>query len=121
MTRTLRALALALTIALTTPAALAKPKTGEPPKPPKKKEERVVGVLLKVVENKLTLQTFGKTAGEVTVVTDKNTKFSLEAEPAALADIKPGLQIVATPATGVAKSIVASKIKVKDKNKDKDK
>jgi hypothetical protein len=119
-----RAVAIALLIALVVPAAHAKPKAGEPPKPPKKKESVVVGILVKVEENKLVLETHGKNAGEATVVTDKNTKFELEDAAATLADLKPGVQIVATPATGVAQKVVATKIdkdKGKKKKKDKDK
>jgi hypothetical protein len=110
MLRTARAVAIALMLALVAAPALAKPKTGQPPKPPKKKESLVVGILIKVEATKLTVQTHGRNAGEVVVSTDRNTKFELEGKPAKLADIAPGLQVVASPATGVAQKVSATKI-----------
>jgi hypothetical protein len=126
MSRLTGSLLLALALALIAPpVSLAKPKDGEPPKPPKKKDPTtLVGILLKVEGTDLVLQTHGKNASEITVKTDKNTKFELNDAAITLAEVKPGMQIVVTPPTGVAQKVVAEKIlpdKKKPKEKDKKK
>jgi hypothetical protein len=102
--------------------ASAKDKVGATPAPAEKKVLDVVGTVLKTDGPNLVVQTRGKNASEVTVVTDANTKFELKGNAAALKDIKPGMQVVVTPNTGTAQKVVATEtLTKKDKEKAKKK
>jgi hypothetical protein len=91
--------------------------TPKPPKPP----APLVGIVLKVDGPKLVIQTRGKGAGEVNVVTDANTKFEAKGKAAALTDIKPGQEVVITPPTGLAQKVVVADEPGKKKKKKADK
>jgi hypothetical protein len=115
---TLASVLLALT--LVTPAAHAKGVKGDKPnkgdKAAKRDPNSVVGKVDKVDGNTLTLlQGHGKKAATVTVTTDANTKIRVNGQDAKLADIKPGMRVVASPNTGTATKVVAMTPK-KDKN-----
>jgi hypothetical protein len=118
--KTVRAL-LAFVLALGLSAGVSfakKPDSGpKPPKPP----EPLVGIVLKVDGPKIVIQTRGKTAGEVRVVTDANTKYEAKGKAAALTDIKPGQEVVITPPTGTAQKVVVADEPGKKKKKKDDK
>jgi hypothetical protein len=100
----------------------AKPKGATPPKDPtqKKSAESIVGTVLKVDGQNINLQTHGKNSGEVTVPTDAKTEFEVNGAKSTLEKIKPGMQVVVTPNTGIAQKVVVSeegKKKAKDKKK----
>ena len=100
----------------------AKPKGATPPKDPnqKKSAESIVGTVLKVDGQNNNLQTHGKNSGEVTVTTDAKTEFEVNGAKSSLEKIKPGMQVVVTPPTGIAQKVVVSeegKKKAKDKKK----
>jgi hypothetical protein len=98
--------AVALVLGLSVGLAYAK-KPDTTPKP-KKEPEPLVGTVLKVDGPKIVIQTRGKTAGEVTVVTDAKTAFEVKGKTAAITDLKPGQQVVVTPPTGTAQKIVVA-------------
>jgi hypothetical protein len=97
--------ALGLILGLSSGLAYAKPKNGEPAAP-KKEPAALVGTVLKVDGTKIVLQTHGKAAGELTVLTDANTQFEAKGKSAAITDIKPGHEVVVTPPTGTAQKVV---------------
>jgi hypothetical protein len=115
---TLASLVLALTL-VTGTAAHAKGNKGDKPnkadKAAKRDPNSVAGLVQKVDGNTLTLKGHGKKAAEVTVTTDAATKIRVNGKPGTLADIKPGMRVVATPNTGTATKVVANTPK-KDKN-----
>jgi hypothetical protein len=122
MRHTTRILALTLTITLATASAQAKPKGATPPKDATEKKDKVaniVGTVLKTDGPKIVLQTHGKQAAEVTVVTDANTHYELNGAVTALDKIKPGMQLVVTPATGTAQKIMITDQPKKSGKKDK--
>jgi len=101
-------------------SASAKDKGGATPAPAEKKVPDVVGTVLKTDGPNLVVQTRGKNASEVTIVTDGNTKFEVKGNAGALKDIKPGMQVVVTPNTGTAQKVVATEVATKkDKAKKK--
>ena len=59
------------------------------------KVESVDGMVITVTSKK----------GETTVTTDANTTFTLDGQPATLADVKEGQRIQATPAEGTATQV----------------
>jgi hypothetical protein len=63
----------------------------------------VVGMVEKVDGSTIMLQTRGKNAGEVSVVTDANTKFEGVTD---LSQVKAGMRVVATPTSGTAQKVV---------------
>ena len=97
---------LALTLALALAAASAHAaKPDKAARAAKRDQAGVSGTVLKVADGVITLQTRGKKAAEVNVTTDANTKFE---GVASAADIKPGMQLVASPNAGTAQKIVVS-------------
>jgi hypothetical protein len=118
MKRLIGVLMLTLAVAFT---AFAKDKGATPAPGTEKKPAEVVGTVLKTDGSNLVVQTRGKNAGEVTVVTDANTKFELKGNAAALKDIKPGMQVVITPVTGTAQKVVVADAGKKEKDKGKKK
>jgi hypothetical protein len=120
MKRFLTIVSVALCLALgaaTTQAA--KPNKGD--KAAKRNADAVTGKVQKVDGNTLTvLAGRGKKAAEVTVTTDAETKVKVNGQDGTLAQIKPGMRVVATPNTGTAKMIRATDAKEgagKGKNK----
>lgn len=97
--------AFVLVSALSVGLVYGKPKAGEPATP-KKEPTAVVGTVVKVDGAKIILQTRGKSAGELTVLTDAKTQFEHKGKPAAITDIKPGHEVVVTPPTGTAQKVV---------------
>ncbi len=100
----------------------AKPKGATPPKDPSQKRDQntLVGTVVKVDGQNINLMTHGKNGGEVTVPTDAKTEFEVNGAKSSLEKIKPGMQVVVTPNTGIAQKIVVSeegKKKAKDKKK----
>ena len=119
MTAIRNMLAVCLIVVLSGVLAYAKAK-GADPAEPKKEPTAVVGTVLKVEGPKITLQTRGKGAGELTVVTDAKTQFEAKGKPVVLADIKPGHEVLVTPPTGTAQKVVVVE-DPKGKNKKKKK
>lgn len=124
MKRVSSVLAFGLTVALAACLVQAKPKGATPAKPADapKKDPATVGLVLKVVENNITVQTYGRNAGEVVVPTDAKTVIQFNGKAILVADIKPGMEIVATPNTGTAQKILVddpAKAKPKKQKKEK--
>lgn len=67
----------------------------------------VAGKVVKVDGTNLVVQTRGKKAAEVTIATDADTVVEINGAKGALADLKAGMQVQATPNTGTAKKITA--------------
>lgn len=109
MKRFVTVIAVALTLALAgTYAHAAKPekaaaKGDKAARAAKRAEGGIGGTVLKVADGVITLQTRGKKAAEVNVTVDANTKFE---GVASAADIKPGMQVMATPNGGTAQKVV---------------
>lgn len=89
------------------------------------KRDSVVGTVQKIDGNSLTvLAGRGKKAAEVTVTTDASTKVKVNGQDGTLAQIKPGMHVVASPNNGTATTLHATdaregagKGKAKGKNK----
>jgi hypothetical protein len=74
----------------------------------KRDANAVAGKVQKVDGTTLTvLSGHGKKAAEVTVTTDASTKVKINGQDGTLAQIKPGMRVVATPNTGTAQTIRA--------------
>jgi len=95
---------LAVCIGLSATFALAKP--GGPPSA-KKQNEPIVGTVLKIDGTNIVIQTHGKDAGEKTIPTDPKTVFELNGSASSLDKIKAGMEVAATPKTGIATKVVA--------------
>jgi hypothetical protein len=123
MPRPTALLCLALLLATAPFPASAKTKGADPAKPNKPAKpaptERV-GLVLKVEPTQLTVQTYGKVPSELLVPVNAKTQVQVEGEPATLADIKPGMNVLISPVAGTAQKILAHK-EGKKKNKDKKK
>jgi uncharacterized protein YndB with AHSA1/START domain len=111
---------LGLALALTGGAFQAHAKKGDAQEKPKKEAVGLVGIVLKVEAPHLIIKTFGKTGGEVKVVTNSQTTYAIEGTPAKIEEIKPGHRVVVTPATGTAQKILVHDDLKKDKKKKKD-
>jgi hypothetical protein len=66
------------------------------------KQDGVAGTVTKVEEKTITIRTRGKKGAEVVVTTDDKTQFT---GVAALGDIKVGMQVRVSPASGTAQKI----------------
>jgi hypothetical protein len=120
MTRFTRLSCLLLPLLAAAFTTAAKPKGAEPPKTdkPRKVAAERVGLVLKVESNQLTVQTYGKARSELVIPVDPKTQVQVDGAPAALADVKPGMQVVVSPLTGTAQKILARQ-EGKKKKKDK--
>src|SRR5882672_3595175 len=98
MNRPTSLLSFALIIALSATLTQAKPKDGTPPKDDAKKDTTLVGAVLKIDGANITIKTRGKNSGEVVIATDAKTEFSLNGKTATIEKIKPGQELVVTPA-----------------------
>jgi hypothetical protein len=99
-------LALALVIALGAGSAFAAGKGNKPNKPNKADKQQhkgVAGTVTKIDGTSIIVQTRGKNGAEVTITTDDKTKFE---GVNAIADIKPGMRVMATPDTGTAQKVI---------------
>jgi len=67
----------------------------------------VAGTVVKIDGNNVVLSPRGKAAGEVTVATDASTEVLVNGAKGALADIKPGMRVQASPAVGTTKTVTA--------------
>jgi hypothetical protein len=110
MQRFLTLASVALVLALGTASAQAgkgdKPNKGD--KAAKRDPNSVIGKVQKVDGNTLTvLAGHGKKAAEVTVTTDANTKVKVNGQDGTLAQIKPGMRVVASPNNGTATTVRA--------------
>ena len=105
---TVIALGIVLGLAGSSAQAAKGSKAPKPAAGANKKAESIVGTVLKIDGASIVVQTRGKNAAEVTVATDNNTKFQINGAAGALADVKPGMNLVATPNTGTAQQIVAA-------------
>jgi phosphate-selective porin len=76
-------------------AVMAQQPTTKPAKGLRGKVESVDGLII-TIKNK---------NGEASVTTDANTTFTLDGNPATLADVKAGERLVAIPADGVATEV----------------
>src|SRR4051812_28195392 len=115
-------LTVALLLSAATLPASAKAKGAEPAKPAKPKQAAAerVGLVLKVEATQLTLQTYGKAQAELVIPVDAKTQVLVNGDAAVLTDIKPGMQVVVSPATGTAQKVMAHKEGKKKKDKKKD-
>jgi hypothetical protein len=118
---TIASVALALVLGAASTQAAKPNKADKADKAAKRNADAVTGKVQKVEGNTLTvLAGRGKKAAEVTVTTDADTKVKVNGQDGTLAQIKPGMRIVATPNTGTAKMIRANDVKEgagKGKNK----
>jgi hypothetical protein len=118
---TIASVALALVLGAASTQAAKPNKADKADKAAKRNADAVTGKVQKVAGNTLTvLAGRGKKAAEVTVTTDADTKVKVNGQDGTLAQIKPGMRIVATPNTGTAKMIRANDVKEgagKGKNK----
>jgi hypothetical protein len=75
------------------------------------------GTILKIDGTSITVKHPVKNADpkEVVVATDKDTKITLDGNEAKLADLKEGMRVKVTPATGTAKTIDAKTVKPRAK------
>ena len=123
MKRFLTVASVALVLALGAASAQAgkADKPNKADKAAKRNADAVAGKVQKVDGNTLTvLAGRGKKAAEVTVTTDAETKVKVNGQDGTLAQIKPGMRVVATPNTGTAKMVRATDAKEgagKGKNK----
>jgi len=126
MKRFLTVASVAIVLALGTASAQAgkgnkADKPNKADKVAKRNAEAVTGKVQKVDGATLTvLAGRGKKAAEVTVTTDADTKVKVNGQDGTLAQIKPGMRVVATPNTGTAKMVRAMDVKEgagKGKNK----
>ncbi len=102
-------LAVVAVVALVGSLALA----GDAPKD-KPKFDGVRGKVVSVDEKALTITVKPKEGDNVTVTTDKDTKFKVDgADGKALTDVKADMYITVTPKEGVAKTVVAVTPKAK--------
>ena len=114
MQRFVTVAAVALILALGTASAQAgkgnkADKAAKGDKAAKRDPNSVVGTVQKVDGNTLTvLAGRGKKAAEVTVTTDASTKVKVNGEDGTLAQIKPGMHVVASPNNGTATTLRAS-------------
>jgi hypothetical protein len=122
MSRPICCYGLLLALTALTFAATAAPKGAEPPKPqkPAKVPTDRVGVVLKVEPAQLTVKTYGKVSSELVIPLDAKTQVQVEGNPATVAEIKPGMEVVVSPASGTAQKVMAHK-DGKKKKKDRDK
>src|SRR3954447_1855993 len=93
----------------------AKPKV--PPTPEeiaKKQNAPIIGTVTKIDGTNIIIQTHGKAAGEATIPTDTRTVIEINGAAATLTKIKPGMEIAATPRTGIATKVAAEDGKKKD-------
>ena len=112
MKRFAMVLALGLVVALAATSALAaKPDKAGKGEGKAGRHDGVMGVVLKVENGSITVQGRGKKGTETTITTDANTKF---VGVASAADIKPGMRVMATPATGTAQKVVVREGQGKD-------
>jgi len=97
-------LVLALVFAVGAGVAQAKGnKADKPGKVGKKDHAAVSGKVVSATDTSITIQTRGKKGMEVTVTVDATTKYK---GVASASDIKPGMRITVTPATGTATKVV---------------
>ena len=82
---------------------------------PSKKVPSIRGKVEKVDGTKITVTTRD---GEKVIDTDDNTKFTLDGQPATLADVKADERVLATPDTGVAEAVKITTGNKKRKDKD---
>jgi hypothetical protein len=89
-----------------TGAAMAQDATTKPAAGAKGKVEKVDGMVI----------TLKSKAGETTIETDANTTFTLDGQPATLADVKAGERVVSvTPSSGTASEVKLTSAKAKKK------
>lgn len=84
-------------------------------KPGKKRGAGLRGEVVKVEDKALTIK--DKAGKETVVTTDEKTVVMVDRKEAKLADVKPGMRVMITPATGVATKIVAHTPKAKPEAK----
>jgi hypothetical protein len=104
MKRTPFALMLALALGFGTMSVMTV-RADDTPAPTTKpaRKPAVHGKISKVDGDKITVKPHN--GDEVEVTTDSSTKFTLDGQPATIADAKEGLFIIATPDTGTAKNV----------------
>ena len=104
MNRWMSLIALALVVAVSAGVAQAKGnKADKPGKVGKKDHEGVAGTVVSATASSITMQTRGKKGAEVTIAVDASTKFE---GVASATDLKPGMKIKVTPATGTATKVM---------------
>lgn len=116
MMRLILVLCLTVGLAFTAGTTSAAPKAAGPSKAEKpKKPDPRVGTLMKVTEGRLVVRTYGKVVVDIAVPINAKTQYWLEGKAATLAQLKPGMQLVITPETGMAQKVMAQKIGKKKK------
>jgi hypothetical protein len=97
-------LALALVLAVGAGVAQAKGnKADKAGKVGKKDHDAVAGKVVSATATSITIQTAGKKGAEVTITVDASTQYK---GVASATDLKPGMKITVTPATGTATKVV---------------
>ena len=100
MKTAIKVLAIIATLSLTC-AAMAQDATTKPAAGLKGKVEKGEGMVITIK---------GK-SGETAVTTDADTTFTLDGQPATLADVKEGESLTATPSSGVATEVTLKSAK----------
>jgi hypothetical protein len=98
-------LSLVLTLGATVANAAKVAKPANADKAAKKDAKGVIGTVVKVDGTNIVVQTRGKKGAEVTIATDAGTKFDVSGKPGTIDDVKAGVNVVASPATGTAQKI----------------
>ncbi|MCE5326560.1 MAG: hypothetical protein LLG01_09100 [Planctomycetaceae bacterium] len=88
-------------------------------KPAKKRGMGLRGEVVKVEDKALTIK--DKAGKETVVTTDEKTVVTIDRKEAKLADLKPGMRVMITPATGVAAKIMVHTPKPKVEPKPEEK
>lgn len=104
MKNTIKLFAIIAALSLTC-AVMAQDATTKPAAALRGKVTKVDGMVITVTSK----------AGETAVTTDANTSFTLDGEPATLADVKVGEKLTVTPSTGVASEVKLVSAKKKKK------
>lgn len=121
MNRLTALLSIVLMFAFLPGVTVGKTKGGAaPPKDDtKKKDNMLVGTVLKLDGTSIVIKTRGKNAGEITIVTDSKTEFQFNGKSTTIEKIKPGQEAVVT--LGAASNSPAVKFSATDDSKKKPK
>lgn len=87
----------------------------QPAKEKKDKAAGSKGTVIKADDKSVTIKTGGKEPKEITYTIDASTKITLDGKDAKASDLKEGLKVAVTPASGTALTIDAKTATAKPK------